>query len=377
MSDSRHSINKPHHPLLYEMPTDIIGLIEAKLSDKNLAQFSQSCLGFYKMTKEELRLRKFQKFLQAVLDNDKKTVINLLERDLNLLLVKPENLIVESKKTWQRFYAEYAWQMALKRKQARMLHLLATYIHKLDKIYQKAIFTQWQTYCRKKTQEVERQNVSYRQLIQALADVISKEPCCYGYQGQFLESTETALTRFRNATLPEAAIKLDDYFDIHQLLIVAHEVYAFNVKVFNQDQRRVFCINIIGWIQTLAEPELGEIFCEGLSDVIKNGKIIGKRSAAHYMKDGTKLYRSSRYSLETTGGRYLCNEYHHATQGNGGGQAALCVEDLWLGHGGTAAYLKLYVEENDAVMNNMMQQLHHLEETDAKPKIKRPGCTMS
>jgi hypothetical protein len=54
--------------------------------------------------------------LQAVVDDKKDIVKMILDAKPELLLEEPRNLVIESKYTWQKFCAEEALKMALKRR---------------------------------------------------------------------------------------------------------------------------------------------------------------------------------------------------------------------------------------------------------------------
>ncbi len=73
-----------------------------------------------------------QAFLQAVINDDRKTVKEMLDKMPQLLLVTPNpSLVIETQHTWQKFYAEPALTMACKLKQINMTELLLSYYDKL------------------------------------------------------------------------------------------------------------------------------------------------------------------------------------------------------------------------------------------------------
>src|SRR5689334_13374719 len=73
----------------------------------------------------------FAIFLQAVIDDDAEMVKKCLEINPEVFLGEPnKNLIIESQLTWQKFYAENALMMAVKRKQIKMIELLLHYYDK-------------------------------------------------------------------------------------------------------------------------------------------------------------------------------------------------------------------------------------------------------
>jgi len=89
---------------------------------------------------DKLNKRKLESFLSAVIDDDRKMVQGILNKNPELLFIDPPaNLVIESQHTWNKFYAESALNMAAKRKQIEMIKIMMPYsglwpfVHKLTR----------------------------------------------------------------------------------------------------------------------------------------------------------------------------------------------------------------------------------------------------
>ena len=270
-------------------------------------------------------------FLQAVVDDDREKVKALLEEYPQLLLVKPgenyPNLVIESKLTWQQFYAEDALTMAVKRKQIKMIELLLPYYDKLEqtedviKAKEEALAA-WKPYKIQKNEIVIPQE--YAALAQSLIDVFKEETFPNGVPGAngiamnvaLSEETELALSSLLNILVPKKAVKLDEHIDEELLLLALYQAYIENFAAFNNDWNKLdaLCIRLMGLTQSALIPETGEIICEGLIDIvtaIQNGEVkeISPDASAHRLKSGKDLYRSSRDSRSGSGFDFLCDIY--------------------------------------------------------------------
>jgi hypothetical protein len=132
------------------------------------------------------------------------------------------------------------------------------------------------------------------------------------------EATEKALVGLREMLLP-ATITPSNYFNINQFLLAACEAYISQFDTFqNWDQRDVYCVRIIGLLQSLVSPELGKIFCESLFDVIEKGRVISQRAANLKFADGSSFYRSGSSSSSGLGFNFLSSFFGGASGRSGG-----------------------------------------------------------
>lgn len=284
-------------------------------------------------------------FLQAVVDDNRKKVSELLEKNPELLLVEPRTkLVIESQLTWQKFYAEKALMMAVKRKQIKMIGLLLPYYDKLeqteDVIKAKAeALSAWKPYTTIRTDE---NSIFYKvrivvlpeyaALAQSLIDVfkeaqegtqeeIQKETFPHGVPGSagvpmnvaLGDKIELALSSLLNILVPKKAVKLDEHIDVELLLLAIYKAYLKNFAAFNYnwDRLNALCIRVIGLTQSALIPETGEIFCEGLEDVViaihfGDEKEISPLAASHKLKKDADLYHVSRTSRSGSGFDFLC-----------------------------------------------------------------------
>ena len=286
---------QPHNAYLHKTAPDIhCYSLNPYLDDKSTANLSNSCVSFSLMYQPNLNKRALEKLLQAVIDDDRTIVKKILDLKPEHLLLEPSDLKIkqiESKKTWQRFITEKPFVMALKRNQIEMVKVILPYFDKLEDGKAEAL-KQWQS------QEEKQPN--FNEMLQPLINIIARENCANGVMGPLSEETEAALTTFRETLLPDKAVRLNDYFDIEQFLLVARSAYNANFNTFQTwNQRDVFCIRLIGFLQGLVSPEFGKIFCEGLYYVVEENRKISARAENLKLLGGESFYRESR--LSTTG----------------------------------------------------------------------------
>lgn len=253
---------------------------------------------------------------QAVIDGNQKQVKRILDSRLDLLLlpVKPD-LIIESKLTWQRFFAEDFLMMAVKRKQVNMILLLLFYYKKInrDDLIRNA-FDAWFFYETKQINGGERVIIPSEYLCYArsLIYVFAYETFPNGIYGPFSEKTESALSLLFNILFPKQAMKLDDYISIELLLLAMYRVYACHINALSKNQQDAFCIRAIGLVQSALHPESSALLCEGLDNatLLVNAMkrvIPSKRALSHQLKSGENFYRRSRESRSDLGYNYLCS----------------------------------------------------------------------
>ena len=301
-----------------DLPKEIFtdAMPQANVSDKQvtavLGTLSRTGNYFHRMFKEELTKRAMRTLYQAVIDDDRETVKRILVARPNLLLVEPPTgLVIESKLTWQKFYAEKPAIMAAKRKQIKMLELI-------DELEQTELVKQakaeallaWSPYKTQQNAQGEDEIVIprlYADYAKSLIDVFREEAFPNGTKGKFSEKTENALKLLFDILLPKKAVKLDDYIDPELFLLALYTAYRDHFDFFqNWDQRDAFCVRMIGLAQSVLSPETAKIFCEGLYYVVEEKRAISARAGALKLLDDELFYRLSRDSRSGLGFEYLC-----------------------------------------------------------------------
>jgi len=220
--------------------------------------------------------------------------------------------VIESKLTWQKFYAEKPAIMAAKRKQIKMLELI-------DELEQTELVKQakaeallaWSPYETQQNAQGEDEIVIprlYADYAKSLIDVFREEAFPNGTKGKFSEKTENALKLLFDILLPKKAVKLDDYIDPELFLLALYTAYRDHFDFFqNWDQRDAFCVRMIGLAQSVLSPETAKIFCEGLYSVVEEKRAISARAGALKLLDDELFYRLSRDSRSGLGFEYLCS----------------------------------------------------------------------
>ncbi len=304
----------------------------------------------------------FAIFLQAVMDDDIETVKKCLDAEPDLISGLPDkNLVIESKLTWQKFYAETALTMAVKRKQIKMIELLLPYYDKLeqtdDVIKAKTeALSAWVFYEIQKYAEGEDKIVipqEYAAYAQSLIDVFKEESFPHGIPGNadfpmhgaLSEKTENAIESLFNIVLPKKAVKLDDYIDPELFLLALCKVYRENIRTFyNFERLNVFCIRMIGLAQSILSPETAKMFCEGLYFVVEENRKICDRAESLKLLNGEAFYHGTRDIHSGLAFEYLC--------GAGSGSAVDCT-----GLGRPIGSLEKLYQHKQQVFGNITQQL--------------------
>jgi len=275
---------------LHKIPADIQLLSSSFLDTKSLGSLASSCALFSTVLKDDLDKRALDKLLQAVIDDDRATVKRILDKNPALLLVNPADhgvQQIESQKTWQIFKTKKVLTMARKRNQLEMIKVLMPYFAKLpDSAAELA--KQWEA------GEVKPAN--YDEILLPILNQIVNDP---PEDKNPSEATEAALTAFRTLLLPDTAIDLDNYFDMEQFLLAAYTIYDTRFDTFqNWEQRALFCIRVIGFLQSLQSVEVAKVFCEGLYYVVNENRKISARAESLKFYDGcTSFYRAARDSI--------------------------------------------------------------------------------
>jgi hypothetical protein len=270
-------------------------------------------------------------FLQAVIDGKQDEVRELLDNCPELLMFNPpKNLVIESKLTWQRFIAEDALTMAVKRKQPEMIELLLPYYDKLPQTEEvikakEEALAAWSFYEIRAIHYVNNEIVIPREYISYandLIDVFSRETFPNGLPGnngnpcymRLSDETELAISSLFKRLLPEKAVKAD-YLDVELALLAVYMALDSRFGTFqNRGQRAAFCVRVIGLIQSVLAPETARIFCESLiniaTSIINHIKpLIRKEAAQLKLKNSSAFYRDSRLSITGLGSEFSCGTY--------------------------------------------------------------------
>ncbi len=329
----------------------------------------------------------FAIFLQAVIDNDVAMVKKCLEAEPDLITGQPDkNLVVESKRTWQKFYAEPALTMAVKRKQIKMVELLLPYYDKLpqteDVLKSKAeALSTWASYeIQKNAAGVDEIIIpeEYAAYAQSLINVFIEETFPNGVPGEndipvnvvLSKQTELTLSSLLNILVPKNAVKLDEHIDVELLLLAIYKAYSNNFPSFglNWDKLDIFCIRAMGLTQSASIPETAELFCEGFEYVVTalekgNEKEINTQAAAFKLKDGEAFYRTDRDARLGLGADFFCGAF--------GGCRTLDGRGL----GGILLLEKIFQNKMVKFQNivRQFQQQPNQHSTDHKPS----GCSIS
>lgn len=254
------------------------------------------------LTLEPFKLEKqLSDLTGAVIDGKRQMVKKILERcpesELpDLLLVKQADLDrflegIQSQLTWQTFCVEQPLSMALKRNQVEMVKILLPYYKKCCDVDQ--LREIWED------AEAARQKQKRKTAVfdfSLVRDAISS--------GTSVEEHPDVIN-FREFLLPKEAIKLDEYYDIHDLLLLAYKEYDYEYcETYNDEynnlqllqQRLQFCVTVIGFLQSLLPPEYAKILCAELNK--KNEKSL-------CLKCGTPFYRTFDSSKNGMGFKYF------------------------------------------------------------------------
>lgn len=284
----------------------------------------ESILGLLEQNIQKL----MPEFLQAVVDENEEEVKELLAAFPKLLILEPpKDLVIESKLTWQKFYAEKALTMAAKRKQFKMFELLFSYFDQLkqdDDVQdaKKEGIDAWKAYdcgCDNETVYVLIPD-EYIAEVKALIRPIEREMFPNGTEvgSRLSDDTESVLEKLLDKLAPKQAAKLNDYLDVELfLLAILHE--CTRNRWANSTRQSAFCIRVIGLLQSVLSPETAKMLCAGLSkankkieQAISEGNSISDcmsfdASAVQYkLKSGESFYRASRDSRDGLGFQFLC-----------------------------------------------------------------------
>ncbi len=338
---------------------------------------------------QKIHARLMPIFLQAVIDDNRKKVAELLEKNPELLLVKAlKGLEIQSQHTWLIIDAENedALSIAAKRKQIKMIELLLPYYNNLEQTEdvinaKRESLSAWKTYEIQKNADGEDELIipkEYADYAQSLIDVFKDETFPNGVPGEngvplnvvLSEKTELALSALLNILVPKTAIKLDEHIDEELLLLAIFKAYMKNFPAFNYNWNKLdtLCVRLMGLNQSALTPETGEIWCESLDDVvtaIQKGKEkkISPKAASHKLKSGEDLYRAARDSRFGSGFEFLCGIFGSPRPAPAFGAAPARARGL-------RSCWKNYVKQKQQIFGRVITQqlLRHPDHTSANDK---------
>lgn len=287
--------------------------------------------GVSEVVNDMARERLFPRLLHAVINDDRRTVREMLDINPELVLLSPvQDCVVENQCTWQKFYVEDALTTAVKLKQIKMTELLLSYYEKLEQTPD-VIETKRAALSTCKFYEIVNDEITipqkYEDMAQLLIDLFKVENFPNGIPGrndipwniELSDPTEFGLSCLLHFLVPKKAVKLDDHVDVELFLLAIYKSYLKNFDSFNSDWGKLdaFCIRVIGLIQSALIQETGEIFCEGLDGVVTamnagKEKEISARAASHKLAGGEDFYRITRDSRFGSGFEFLCGIFARA-----------------------------------------------------------------
>ncbi len=282
--------NNRQVPALRDMAFETLAkhsLFSVEIPAESTPDYHEKVMGVFVQMLNEKRM---PKFLHAIADDDRKTVKEMLDVNPELIVIEPpKRLEIESKLTWNKFYAEKAFTMAIKRKQLEMVKLMLPYLDQIENS-KAEVLAEWVV--PPIADDIEASiPVEYGIYLKSLVNVFAEERFS---DCKLSQKTEAALHSLFNMLLPKKAVKLDDYIDVELFFLAACLAYRNNDKAFqNQHQRNAFCIRVIGLIQSVLPPETGKVFCQGLYYVVKENRKISARADSLKLSDDMPFYRSS------------------------------------------------------------------------------------
>lgn len=322
--DESHLANLPTKLLLY-----IVNTVRPIERFDMIYPLCLTCNKFWDIFIQEVQTE----FLQAVIDDDRYTVQSMLDANPELLLINPPNgLLIESKYTRRKFYAESPLYMACRRKQIEMVEILLPYYTELvnsNKLEQSIVeddLLAWKSYDLQKNEDG-KDEISipdeYAKYAQSLINAFMAETFPNGVPGEGItpinvnlsEDTESALSFLLNILVPKNPQRLDNHIDVELFLLATFKAYLANIDSFrNDNQRDQFCIRVIGLIQRALIPETGKSRCQRLYGSAGKINIWDKRPTVFKLYDGEEFSRVKRpFRNKTLGSTvWMCWSGHNS-----------------------------------------------------------------
>lgn len=349
---SKNKLAKLHAPLTESA-------LSPYLDNHDLARLSTSCVTLYTQTDKIRQKRALLQLLQAMLHDEPLIVSHILKSYPEFLFAKPENYRIteiESQYTWLRYLitGESVFSIAQKLGLVDMVKIMIPYFIKeikkekmCNEDHPSEPEKQWfmpspssnleEEYKRQEEQHVLREKYIQKYLsapIKALESdstiqVYWKEnpenKCFEAKIDNASDNTIKAFELLREEIFKPKAI--NDCIDTHQLLRAAYEGWydvkdRFNIPFLTIHQRDAYAILMIGFIESLVEPKLGQILCKHF-----NKCLIGPNSVEPLkLKDGRSFYRLDRDSHSGLGFNFFCSLQYFEFAGAGWNQGARAWE---------------------------------------------------
>lgn len=278
---SRHFnelIQQPQDAYLLQLPPRLRKKIASHLTTVgDVFSLAYTSYGLFQSLEENINKIKhitFKKLIESILDNNISEVKVILDKYPELLIYNQfQNLEVQSKCSWHKFYAEKPLTMVThpNRKQLVMMRILLPYFYKLEqkgilKSARDEILSQWVF---PDSYDLLADTNSYQIYIEWLVHLFSRESFPHGFNMDRLsDTTENALNELYRMLLPTNTIKLDDYVDVEQLLYITCKTFKDRWKDFGTwNHREAFCIRVIGLLQSLVSRETAHIIRSGFAKI--------------------------------------------------------------------------------------------------------------
>ena len=290
---------------LTDMPEPAVKSISNSLTDGDILRLSKVCRRLHGLFAHDLHKRAGRALWQFIFTDNQSKAAAILRLHPDLLGTVADHIFTSKEAgnilhphTWQRFdlTGVSSLTFVIMRNQTDMLSTIVKAVEesgdKLTAEQRRKIMTQWndaevslKSSIERSKQFTDRPEVGFKALIRIIAQETSPK-------GPLSEETENALQKFRETLLLRGAIKLGDYCEIMHLLLTAYQAYEQAFRQF-QDwaQPDVFCIKVIGYIQSLLPVEIAKVFCEGGYYIVEQGHPISAGAADLLLVNGQRFYR--------------------------------------------------------------------------------------
>jgi hypothetical protein len=316
--DSKPASQSPLLNALFKIPSHLY-----QASILSASYFRQS---IYKNPpiKEPQELRR--QFLQAVVDDEIKTVKQILDKKPAFLLDKSkEDLVIESQYTWEKLNlkGENALTIAAKRRQIEVLETLMPYVEKLQdqKLAEETkadVLSKWPSYEHKEKKDEWNIPAEYIAELEKMIEVFKNETFPSGTEvgAKLSEKTELALQQFIDKILPDKAVTLDESIQAELFLYAAYKVYHDHFDdLQDEDKRTAYCTRIIGFSQSRLTRNDMKPWCEGIHNVVEEQRPIGEPAQKLKLVTGKHFYRSGRLDFSELGGTFYFGIFSRCLEG--------------------------------------------------------------
>ena len=260
----------------------VISIITSKLSDVDAARLAGTCKTIRRQSFPVRHARfsaRMHEFLDTLINCRRQEVESMLNRYVKLFMfIPPEKMVIENRRTWQKFYAEDALTMMVMLKEMKKIELLLSCYARLEHTRKEVTdaknqaLAAWKPYLVEGEKDNETVVIpkEYDELAEQLIKVFLNETFPNGVPGadknpnnpdegtipwdtQLSEQTEQALMSLLNRLAPEEAVKLKDHTDVALVRLAVYRSYVNNFDSFkNQqggydwDKLDMFCIRVMG-----------------------------------------------------------------------------------------------------------------------------------